>query len=338
MVSMKEFLVGLLFFGALVSLGILTIWLSDIPLFEAVYEYTVWFDQANELKVKNDVLIMGKRQGSVKSVKFHEEPLWSDRELCELWVSVQIKMDVPLTLKEDYRIRIRNTSILGGKVMDIRLGKSAKRIDTSDPELMLVGLAVRDPIEGISDFVESNKGYVRRTLENLDNLIANATEWSNRISQGEGTLGRLIYSESVANNVESLIANAERFMADLRSSEGTLDLLLRDPVTRNNVDKFVSDITLVSTNLAEGKGTVGKLLKEEELHDKIISVVDRLERMSASLEEGKGLAGKLFNEESEQAYEDLSRIMANAREISVEIRSGEGMLNTLVYDMEISDR
>ncbi|MFH2002687.1 MAG: hypothetical protein ABIK28_23655, partial [Planctomycetota bacterium] len=63
MTSVKEFSVGLLFFGALIALGLLTIWLQDFSFFEESHEYKVWFDHANEIKVKDNVLIMGKRQG-----------------------------------------------------------------------------------------------------------------------------------------------------------------------------------------------------------------------------------------------------------------------------------
>ncbi|MBU0754319.1 MAG: MCE family protein [Planctomycetes bacterium] len=334
MTSMKEVAVGLLFFSALIALGLLTIWLSDIPIFEETYQYEIYFDQANELRVKDDVLIMGKRQGKVVRVDYHDEPLWSDRNKCELWVSVQISMDVPLTLKEDYKIRIRNANLLGGKVMDIRLGKS--RTPINPYKVMLVGLAVPDPIEAISDFVETNKGYVNHTLENIDHVMTNVSLWSEKVTRGEGTLGRLIHSESMANNMESFMADAQRFMSQLRDSEGVLGLILNDKDTRVKVKQIVDDVAEVAQSVAAGRGTVGKLLTEDTLHDEILSVVQRLDRLSAGLESGEGLAGKLFVEESEKVFEDFAKILANGRDITNEIRSGQGMLNTLIYDQTIS--
>ena len=69
MVNVKEITVGLLFFGALVALGVLTIMLSDFDLFEKVHYYDVYFDQANELKVQDNVLIMGTRQASTSTMR-----------------------------------------------------------------------------------------------------------------------------------------------------------------------------------------------------------------------------------------------------------------------------
>lgn len=336
MVSMKEVAVGLLFFGSLIALGFLTIWLTDFSLFEETYEYEIFFDLANELRVKDEVLIMGKRQGKVMRVEYHEEPLWSERQKCELWVSVVVKMDVPLTLKEDYKIRIRNANLLGGKVMDIRLGKSQTLVNPLNTRL--VGLAVSDPIEAISDFVETNKGHVRHTLENVDHVVSNLSEWADKISRGEGTIGRLIYSEALANNVDSFVANAERFMTELRNSEGLLGLVLNDPDTRLKFKQIVDDLASVARMIAEGKGTVGKLLKEEALHDQILSVASRLDRLASGMESGRGLVGKLFVEESEKAFDDFARIVSNGRDISEQIRSGEGTLNTLLYDREMSSQ
>ena len=110
MADVKTMTVGLLFFGALVALGALTIMLSNFNPFQKTYVYEVYCDMANELKPQDNVLIMGTRQGKVERVEFFEKPLWCTEGTCDLWVKVTIRMKIPLRLKEDYSVTIRNAN------------------------------------------------------------------------------------------------------------------------------------------------------------------------------------------------------------------------------------
>lgn len=334
MTTMKEIYVGLLFFGGLLALGALTILLQDFSIFEESYKYTVWCDHANELKVKDNVLIMGKRQGKVTSVKFLEEPLWNDDLKIELWVTVDITMEKPLTLKDDYAIRIRNANLLGGKVMDINLGKSLQPINALG--VRLVGKAVADPIEAIKDFIETNKGHLKHTLENVDHLVSNVTLWSQKVTRGEGPLGHLIYSEPLANNIESVVAKTEAIISDIKEGKGTAGLFLMDPAMREKVERIVTNIALVSDQIAAGEGTLGKLAMDQSLYDQALGVVDDIKTVSGNLKDGKGAIGKLLSEESTKTYEDFSKTIENARKISDAITTGDGVLSALLYDNELT--
>lgn len=335
MFKAKELTVGLLFFGGLISLGFLTIVLTDFSLFKESHYYDILFDQANELKVNDNVLIMGTHQGKVQEIEFFDEPRWDSVDYKELWVRVGVKMDKPLMLKEDYRVSIRNANLLGGKVVDIRLGRTRTPVDPDNT--MIVGLAVRDPIEAISDFIETNKGHVKRTLENIDSLVQNVAEWSHQVSRGQGPLGRLIYSEPLANNIESLVAKAELFVSDLNSSQGTVGLLLHDIDTRDKVKKLASDLAELTGHIAAGEGTLGLLVKDRQLYDRFMAVAEDIEIISARVEAGEGLAGKLLSEVSNQTYDDFAHIVSNVREVSDQVTKGDGLMSALIYDTTLTE-
>jgi len=335
MFKAKEITVGLLFFGGLISLGFLTIVLTDFALFKQTWEYDILFDQANELKINDNVLIMGTHQGKVQEIEFFDEPRWDSINYTELWVRVRVKMEKSLMLKEDYRVSIRNANLLGGKVVDIRLGRSRTTVDPDNT--MLVGLAVRDPIEAISDFIETNKGHVKRTLENIDSLVQNVSEWSHQISRGQGPLGRLIYSEPLANNIESFVAKAELFVSDLNSAEGTIGLLIHDPDTRDHVKKLATDLAEMSGKVNTGEGTLGLLINDRQLHDRFLAVVEDIKSISERVEAGEGLAGKLLSEESNKTFDDIAHVVSNVREVSDQVTKGDGLLTALIYDTTMTE-
>jgi len=236
MVNAKDVTVGMLFFGSLIALGLLTILLSDFNPFSQTYEYDIHFDQANELKVKDNVVIMGTLQGKVTEIQFFEIPETSTRKGYEfdLWVKVTVLMDIPLRLKNDYKITIRNANLLGGKVLDIRLGKSHTPMDIENNKL--VGMALRDPIEAISEFIETNKREVKSTLENINNLVKNVSGWTDEISAGKGTLGKFIKSDEMANHIESTLTEVDLFVKDFNRDDSVLAMLVRDPVFPKRVE------------------------------------------------------------------------------------------------------
>ncbi len=334
MVNAKEITVGLLFFGTLIALGMLTVMLSDIKLFGKTYVYEIYFDDANELKLQDNVLIMGTRQGKVVDVQFFTDPIWSDVNHCDLWVKATIRMDIPLTLKKDYRITIRNSNLLGGKLMDIRLGRSRLPQDTDG--VRLIGLAVRDPIEAISTFFERNKAYVRSILAHLDQTITDVSVWTEKISKGEGLVGRLIFSDSMAEDFENTVAGVDRLIADALRDDNVLDLLLRDPEVRTKLQKLASDLALISGNIAEGKGSLGKFINSPVVHDRVAAVAENVERITKRLDEGEGLVGKLLAPESEMIYRDLLQITGNIGDFVTEMVEGDGVVHALVYDGEIA--
>jgi phospholipid/cholesterol/gamma-HCH transport system substrate-binding protein len=337
MVQAKEMTVGILFFSALVAMGFLTILLSDIALFHPTYEYDVFIDEANDIRIKDQVLIMGTQQGKVTNIEFFPEPvpepvLKEDLPI-DLWVKLTISMKIPLTLKEDYSIRIRNATLLGGKVVAIRLGKSKKALDPLPDHL--VGMAVRDPVEAISEFVETNKVAVRNTVENIDQFIANLTLWSDHVNQGKGLLGELIFNQDIADGIASLVSGAEAFIVNLNSDENTLSLLTRDPVARERFEDILVNLKNISSDIAEGTGTVGKLIKDPHAHDKLVAVLDDMEAISDKLEKGEGLAGKLLSEASDKTYDDVAKIAENLRLISDGLVEGEGLLASLIFDRSL---
>lgn len=92
---------------------------------------------------------------------------------------------------------------------------------------------------------------------------------------------------------------------------------LNSLVTENqgNVKATISNLKEVTDKINKGEGTVGKLVNSSELHDQLLASVNEI-RGAAT--EAKGF-------------------IANAQGIVAQVKSGQGVLGTLVYDQKAGD-
>jgi phospholipid/cholesterol/gamma-HCH transport system substrate-binding protein len=279
--------------------------------------------------VKDDVVIMGTLQGKVIDIEFFEMPQRCSERNYDLWVKVTVLMDIPFTLKRDYQIAIRNANLLGGKVLDIRLGQSPESVNPNTT--MLVGLAVRDPVEAISEFIETNKIAVKSTLDKINNLVSNVSDWSDYVSQGKGTLGRIIKSEEMAERLDRIVAEADTFTQSLNRDDNTLALIVRDAEARAKVEKFMDNAVKVSDTIASGEGTLGKLVNSTELYDSAFAAVHNIEGAVDDFRAGEHGIGRLFSDDVDPTIDQIKEIVRGVKE-------GPGVVHALIFDDKLTNQ
>jgi phospholipid/cholesterol/gamma-HCH transport system substrate-binding protein len=264
-----EVLVGFFMFIILIALGVFTIVLSRQNFLQKKYPLAVRFDQVSGLRDGDNVFLRGMKVGVVK-----------ETALDNGHVVVRADLDVPVQFREGYKVQVADSSMLGGKQLSIDEGPlGAPALPEGTP---IVGAK---PID---------------ILEEVGAAVAGIRQMTDKISAGEGTLGKLIHDEAVYNNLQEMMIN------------------LRD----------------VSEKLAQGEGTLGKLLNDETLYADLQSTMTNLKDISGRLANGEGTLGKLLSKD-EQLYQDLSSSMANLREITGKIGSGDGTLGKLINDDEM---
>ncbi len=78
------------------------------------YPLEVVFERVQGLREGDNVQTRGVKVGRIKEVS-----------MCDAGVKVSIRLDVPLELREDYRVEIVPSSILGGQHLSIDAGSSS---------------------------------------------------------------------------------------------------------------------------------------------------------------------------------------------------------------------
>jgi phospholipid/cholesterol/gamma-HCH transport system substrate-binding protein len=283
-----EVTVGAFMFMVLLALGLFTIVLSRENLFTQTYRVEVLFEQVMGLREGDTVLMRGVAVGKVKHLAVDPEG-----------VRLVAALDVEPKLRDNYRIRIAQSTVLGGRQMMIDEGTD------DQPRIDYDGRALQGetPVNIMREATETI-GMVRsaleegRILDNLRSTMQNVSDMTERLRAGEGALGRLLTDDQLYDDLKAITAS------------------LKD----------------VAERVQSGKGTIGKLLSEDDaVYRDLQETVANFKEVSARLERGDGVLGQLLSDE-DSASRDLRETLSSVREIAARIRSGEGTLGKLVMD------
>ncbi|MEM7183607.1 MAG: MlaD family protein [Spirochaetota bacterium] len=242
-------MVGALFFGALATVAYFTIITEGGPLQKKLPMLRVYFPNAQGIKVGNKVTVQGVPYGYVSSVQLVKldadgNVLSDDQAGIFTKVQIAIALRNKIHLFENYKISIRNESLLSGRVIAIDPG-TAYELDTKTGEIKkgavvrkplaldfsptqkatkvnLRGKTDQDPLVSLSELIAENRNDIRKT-------VANIADITGKINQGDGTLGKLINSGSVHDNVNTALTDAQIVLRELR--EGLEDTREQAPVT-----------------------------------------------------------------------------------------------------------
>ncbi len=202
MTKLNEFIVGVVFFSALAILGYFTIIRGDLFDTREFFYGTVIFEDVEGLEIGNKVLVNGVEAGNVTAVE-----LMTDGK-----VIVSIKLFRVFTLYENYRILLKNQSALGGKIIVIYPGASDVKgefFDTVKSMKNLTGYTIGDPLTKISEVIDENRTGLKVAIKNL-------SEFSEKINNGEGTIGKLVNRDTLHQDTSKLINELRDTVEDSR--------------------------------------------------------------------------------------------------------------------------
>ena len=149
---------------------------------------------------------------------------------------------IPAAIKmyENYEIKIKNESLLSGRVISIDPGtslekdpktneilpnaKKTREVNLASPSgaSRLTGKTNDDPLVSLSELIAENRSDIRKTIANIADITV-------KINSGKGTLGRLINQDDIHSNVNTTLTDAQIVLRELR--EGLEDTREQAPVT-----------------------------------------------------------------------------------------------------------
>ena len=367
MSSKQQTLLGLLGVVAMVMLGYYTLFLNDVNFFGTVIKMRVQFPLANELRKGDAVFVAGIRVGRVKTIDFNA---YAEKQ--EQRVTVLIHLDEVVPLFEDYVITIEESTLLGGRNVSISPGLAARPEITyteADSLQGQMGKSPMDAFEKLSAMIDVNSNAFTTTMANIEDITDSAAKGegvfgmllkdqvlarkfdtavddlivfskdaktiSNRIVNGEGTLGQLISNDSLHASLESTLADLRSIVAGLKDGKGVVGRALQDDVLAEEISSFVSNLKLISTDLEAGKGSIGKLLKEDSAAISIEEAAANLATLTERIVNGEGTIGALFvDDELYTTYRDFG---ARIERIAASLEEGDGSIGQLLNNSEFYD-
>lgn len=180
-------LIGLIFF-----LGIIFLIGRQKNLFTSELKVSTEFRNASGLKVGNAVRFSGISIGTIDNIEIINDST--------VKVDMNIKKDIKKFIKVDSKASISSEGVIGDKMLVISQGKTKSRSIVDGQKLLSV-----EPLE-FSDILAS----VKITAINAELVTEELATMLININNGEGSLGRLMNDEDLADNLNATMVNLRK--------------------------------------------------------------------------------------------------------------------------------
>jgi len=203
-----------------------------------------------------DVKVLGTKAGTVKEIVIAPDK--------QIHAAVQIQSDIKDFIRRDSKVVIRKQfDVAGAAYLDISRG-AAEPLDWE--YAVLSAETDRAPTESVGEIITDLRNKIFPVIDethkaiqtfsvllaelqnpegNMQQMLTNLTAISGTIVNGEGTVGRLLAEETLADDIETLISTLN---SDIHRIEPLFDEL---QATMNNVSQITAKINQQSGDLPQ---------------------------------------------------------------------------------------
>jgi len=267
---------------------------SKKNLFGSQIKVSAVFKNVSGLQEGSNIRLAGVKVGIVDGIKINTDST--------VTIQMLVNSDAANFIKRDAKVSIGTEGLMGNKVVNISDGTVTAGSIRDGDELIAKNQA---------DF-ENIMSSVLKNSQNLEDITADLLEITDKVTQGEGVVGTLLYDsifkykmEKILNSLETTSSNAEIFtgqMKDLatniQNGNSVAGKLLADKKTSGEFDNMVDSISEVtreaskianqlaefSTMLRNRQGTIGKLLTDTTMAQNIDTTIYNMKERTEELE------------------------------------------------------
>lgn len=271
---------------AVIALVVMFEVIGGLDYFKTGYRLQARFNSVQDLKVGDPVKMAGVQIGQIGGIKLEDGK-----------VNVMLKITNPdAEVKADSVARVTFTGLMGQNYVAIDFGKpdSPKLLDnqtinTAEQADLSALMAKLDKVAtGVENLTGSFTGdkidnllgpftdFLKDNRSNLTATVSNIQAVTRQIASGEGTVGKLIFTNTLYNTALGAVTNLQEAADEIK-------------VTVAEARKVVDEIN-------SGKGTVGKLVKDEKLYNETTESMTNLKEILKKINRGEGSIGPLVND------------------------------------------
>jgi phospholipid/cholesterol/gamma-HCH transport system substrate-binding protein len=294
-------------FIALAAVLILEI-LGGIERFGSGRRVHAMFGTVQELKIGDRVKMAGVEVGRVEDILLTNNA-----------VQVTMRLNRDAQVKTDSLATIKFAGLLGQNFVDVTFGSPTAPLADSttyltteaQPDLSLIMKKLDNVASGVENLTRSFSGdeignlvgpltdFMKQNKEPLSLSISNLSRITGKISSGEGTVGKLIYDESLhasaaaaltdlqqaVSDIQITITDARGIMADVNAGQGTVGKMLRDETLYNEATDSMTNLKEILQKVNRGEGSVGMLVNDEAFYNNAKLTLQKVEKSVESLED-----------------------------------------------------
>jgi len=270
------------------------------------------FNTAHELKKGDSVKVAGVEVGRVEDVLLATNKV-------KVTMKLKPKYAKEGLVKTDSTATIKFTGLLGQNFVSLDFGSpsSPKAADgamltsAEQPDLSAMMQKIDNVASGVEKLTGSFTGekidnllgpftdFLKANREPLTLTIANFQSISTQIAQGKGSVGRLIYDDTLYNSalasvtnlqdaaseIKLTIADARGLIDQAKSGQGTIGKLLNDDTLYRETTLSMQSLSEILDKINSGQGSVGKLINDQEFYKNARLSLQKLDKATEGLED-----------------------------------------------------
>ena len=137
----------------------------------------------------------------------------------------------------------------------------------------------------LTDFIKQNGAPITATIANVKNVTS-------QIAAGQGSVGKMIYNDTLYNSALSTVSNLQDTailvqgeVKNITSGQGTIGKLLTDDTLYHSTTASMTNLESILIKVNQGQGSVGKLVNDQDFLKNAKLSLQKLDKAADSLED-----------------------------------------------------
>ncbi len=308
----------------LLALLLLIEFAGGLAMFRDRIEVGARFTDVHDLKPGAQVRMAGVVIGRVEAIGFEGN---------QVRVGMEIDSDKAPSILTDSVASVQFQGLMGQNYISIEFGDQGAPIQTgtelatrAQPNInslidRISGVAggIEKVTEGFSDDKFTDvlgplADFVMNNKDHANDIIADLKDTIHQISEGQGTVGRLIFDDDLyreatnviaqlrrqSDNMEAVLTEARSLVQGVREGEGTLGRLATDQSLFEEGRLAMVELKEILQKINRGEGSIGILVNESSLIQNARAALQKVEKATEGLEDQGPLSvlglvvGRLF--------------------------------------------
>jgi len=284
---------GLFFAFAIVALLIVLEFAGGLDFFKAHRHLHARFKNVQGLKSDDFVKMAGVPIGRVEKI-----------QLTNGIADVTMRLTNWADVRLDSKASIQFTGLMAQNFVAISYGTDTHLAEEDvplqvdeQPDLSELMTKVDKVATGVENLTRSFSGekidnllgpftdFLKNNQTNLTDTIANIRTVTQRIRDGQGTVGKLINEDTLYVSALNTVSNLQNTATNIQDLAG-------------NARQLVTNANYTVTEMNAGHGTIGRLLKDDTLYIETTGSMTNLHQIMLKINHGQGTVGQLINDDS----------------------------------------
>jgi phospholipid/cholesterol/gamma-HCH transport system substrate-binding protein len=255
---------GIVITAALLILLIMVLFTGVLNgLFEPKSVVYANFKNAEGLRPGAVVWLYGLEKGHIRTINITKNGVY---------IKITINRGAFRLLRTDASARINTMGVLGDKYVELNTGNSADFISENDT------------IKGINssgfDEVLSSSAT---TLTQLDTLTKNLLLLIQAISNGDGSIGKLVTDSMLYINFNAAVTSIKQTTDHIRLARGSLNRLINDTLFYRNLNIATSGVNKLALDIRKLVGTIDEGVNNGSLASALLTDSDLVDSLRQTI-------------------------------------------------------